>query len=97
MMRRKEAMEAVEIGLRDGVVGLAAGQRGFGLRHVGPRDFADLETVARLLQLDFQHLDILTPQIEHRRIAQHVHISGRALLQGGQLAVAHGFARLQDG
>ena len=35
----------VEIGLRDGVVGLAAGQRGFGLRDVGPGDFADLETV----------------------------------------------------
>ncbi len=85
----------VEIGLRDGIVGLAAGQRGFGLRHVGPRHFADLETVARLLQLDFQDLDVLAPQIEHRHIAQHVHIGGRALLQGGQFAVAHGFARLQ--
>ena len=74
-----------------------AGQRRFGLGHVGPRHFADLETVARLLQLDLQDPDIGSPQAEHRLIAQHVHVGGGGALKRGQLRLADGFARLQHG
>ena len=70
-----------------------AGEPGFGLRDVGARDLAGGETVARLPQRHFQHVDIAALQLEDRRGLQQIHISGGGAEQHGLLGRAQLLAR----
>ena len=71
----------------------SGGEPGFGLRHVGARYFADVETVARLLELFGENFDVAPLQIEHRLIAQQIHVSGRGIEQHLLLGDTQGLAR----
>ena len=71
----------------------SGGEPRFGLRYVGARYFADVETVARLLELFGQNFDVAPLQIEHRLIAQQIHISGRGIEQHLLLGDTQGLAR----
>jgi hypothetical protein len=51
------------------------------LRHVGPRHVADLEAVARRLQVHFQNLHVAAVEADDRLIADHVHIGGHGLAE----------------
>ncbi len=64
----------------------------FRLRDVGARHLADIEAVARLLELLLQHLHVAPLQIEDRGIAQHVHVGGRRIEQRGLHRVAQRLA-----
>ena len=71
----------------------AGGEPRFGLRHVGLRHLADVEAIARLPQLLLQHLDVAPLQIEHRGVAQHVHVGGGGVQQHGLLDQPQRLAR----
>ena len=71
----------------------SCGEPRFGLRYVGARYFADVEAVARLLELLGQDFDVAPLQIEHRLIAQQIHISGRGIEQHLLLGDTQGLAR----
>ena len=71
----------------------SGGEPRFGLRHVGARHLADIEAVAGLLELLGQHLDVAPLQIEHRLIAQQIHVGGRGIEQHLLLGDAQGLAR----
>src|SRR6185295_10871047 len=62
-------------------VGHGARQPRFGLRHVRLRDLADVEALARRLQLLADHLFVVLRQLEHPHVTQHVNIGGRRLQQ----------------
>src|SRR6185295_4758594 len=62
-------------------VGHGARQPRFGLRHVRLRDLADIESLARRLQLLANHLFVVLRQVEHAEVAQHVDIGGHRLQQ----------------
>ena len=63
------------------------------MRHVGARYLADVETVARLLELFGQHFDVAPLQIEHCLIAQQIYVSGRGIEQHLLLGDTQGLAR----
>ena len=71
----------------------SGGEPRFGLRHVGARHFADVEAVARLLELFGENFDVAPLQIEHRLIAQQIHVSGRGIEQHLLLGDTQGLAR----
>ncbi len=100
---RIDADHPAVIGARGDVLRLSAeelrasgGETRFRLRHVGPRHLADIETVARLLELLGKHLDVAPLQIEHRPVAQQVHIGGRGVEQHLLLGDAQCLARTFD-
>ena len=62
------------------------------LRHVGAGHLADVEAVAGLAQLLFEHLDVVALQFEDGGVAQHVHVGLRAVEQDGLLGVAQTLA-----
>ncbi len=86
----------LQTGFGDGHVGVTGGERGFRLGDVGSGHLADLEAVAGLLQLNLENLDVVAPQAEHRRVAQHVHEGLRARLERRQFGQPQLFARHQD-
>ena len=65
----------------------------FRLGHVGGGDVAGFEPLAGLAQLLFQHFEVAALQLEDRRIAQQVHVSGDGIEQHGLLERAQGLAR----
>ena len=71
----------------------SCGEPRFGLRYVGARYFADVETVARLLELFGENFDVAPLQIEHCLIAQQIHVSGRGIEQHLLLGDTQGLAR----
>jgi hypothetical protein len=82
----------LELRLRRVKLGTRLRERRLGLGDVGARHLADLEAVARLLELLFQYGNVVFAQIHHRRVAQHVHIGGGAVLEDRLLREAHGRA-----
>ncbi len=75
---------------------LALSQARFRLRHVGARHFADREPVAGLAELLFQHIDVVTVEVENGRVLEHVHIGGDARKKGVLLGVAQLLPRSED-
>ena len=69
-------------------IGLGRGERrqrlsatGFGLRHVGARHLADIETVLGRLELLGQHGDVVLAQANDGRVAHNIDVSGRGIEQ----------------
>ncbi len=86
--------------LRGDVVGLrgqqrrpAGGQPRFGLRDVGARHLADIETIPRLPQRRLEHGHVAALQIEDRGVAQQIHVGGHRTQQHRLLGRAQRFAR----
>ena len=71
------------------------GEPRLGLGNVGAGHLADVEAVARLPQLLLEHLDVVAAEVEVSRVAQHVHIGGRAIEQHVLLGRAQGLARAE--
>ena len=71
------------------------GKPRLGLGDVGAGHLADVEAVARLPQLLLEDLDVVALEVEVRRVAQHVHIGGRAIEQHVLLDAAQGLARAE--
>ena len=71
------------------------GEPRLGLGDVGAGHLADVEAVARLPQLLLEDLDVVAAEVEVSRVAQHVHIGGRAIEQHVLLGRAQGLARAE--
>ena len=91
MMRWKLERCCGELGFR-GQLWVRPGQAAPRLRDVGARHLADIEAVLGLAQLFFKNDDVVLAQIENGRIAQHIHIGGRAILQHALFRIAQRFA-----
>jgi len=65
----------------------------FCLRHVGARNLASAETVARLPQRRFEHIDVAALKLEHRGIAQQIHVGRDRAQKNSLLGAAQRFAR----
>ena len=86
----------LQVGLRREIIRASRRQARFGLGNVRPRHLADVESVAGLPQLLFEHRDVVLVELEDGRVAQHIHVSGGAVLQRILLGVARLLARLED-
>ena len=96
---RIDADHAPIIGLRGHVIRLRAqesrppgGQPRFRLGDVGARHLADIEAVARLLELLGEHLNVAAIELEDRAIAQQVHVGGCGIEQDLLLGDAQSLA-----
>ena len=85
-------LRGLQICFRGEHLRLRGGKPRFRLRDVGARHLADIEAVARLLELLLQHLHVAPLQIEDRGIAQHIHVRGRGIEQHGLLGIAQRLA-----
>jgi hypothetical protein len=75
---------------------LAGGEPRFGLRDVGLRHLADVETIPRLAQLLLQHAHVVLLQFENRLVAQQIHVGGRRVEQHRLFDQAQRLARGGD-
>ena len=66
------------------------------MRHIGARQLADIEAIARLFQLLGEHLDVAPVEIKDRLIAQQVHVGGGGVEQHLLLGDAQRLARAID-
>ena len=71
----------LEIGLGRGERRQRLGAPRFGLRHVGARHLADIETVLGRLELLGQHGDVVLAQANDGRVAHNIDVSGRGVEQ----------------
>ncbi len=86
-------MSALSVASAAAHLGARAFEPRFGLRHVGARDLADVEPVARLAKLLREHVDIASLQIEGGRVPEHVHIGCGAAEEHRFLGVAQALTR----
>ena len=74
-----------QIAFRLDAVGARPGQAGLGLRNVGARDLADLEAVARGVELALQDLLVVDVEVEHRLVLQQIRIGRGGVEKHGLL------------
>ena len=66
------------------------------MRDVGPRHLADIEAVARLLELLGENFDVAAVEVENSLVAQQIHVSGGRIEQHLLFGDAQGLARAHD-
>ena len=96
MMRRKFDLRRRQIGFGGQQLRLAGGELRLGLRDVGARDLADVETVLGLLQRLFEDADVALLNLDDRGVAQIVHVDGGGLQQHGLFEHPQRFARARN-